>query len=180
MAASETTPDSSPGNRLQPVVDPRLETPRAAGVAGLVLAALFVASILLLRNQPSTGTTAAEIRASTSASTPAVSRSSASISCRSPGPPSCGSSRRSGTSSATARIGSSREPGERRGHPLARVRVPLHLRHADGAVFMIVASTIGMRLGVFPRWLVVTGYLAALVPILNVSYTETLILAFPL
>jgi hypothetical protein len=47
------------------------------------------------------------------------------------------------------------------------------------AVFMIVVSTIGMRLGVFPRWLVATGYLAALVLILNVSYTETLILAFP-
>ena len=47
------------------------------------------------------------------------------------------------------------------------------------AVFMIVVSTIGMRLGVFPRWLVVTGYLAALVLILNVSYTQTLILVFP-
>jgi hypothetical protein len=47
------------------------------------------------------------------------------------------------------------------------------------AVFMIVVSTIGMRLGVFPRWLVVTGYLAAFVLILNVSYTELLILVFP-
>ena len=47
------------------------------------------------------------------------------------------------------------------------------------AVFMIVVSTIGMRLGVFPRWLVATGYLAALVLILNVSYTELLTLVFP-
>ena len=47
------------------------------------------------------------------------------------------------------------------------------------AVFMIVVSTIGMRLGVFPRWLVVAGYVAALVLILNVSYTELLILVFP-
>ena len=47
------------------------------------------------------------------------------------------------------------------------------------AVFMIVVSTIGMRLGVFPRWLVVAGYVAALVLILNVSYTTSLILVFP-
>ena len=47
------------------------------------------------------------------------------------------------------------------------------------AVFMIVVSTIGMRLGVFPRWLVVAGYAAALVLILNVSYSEALVLVFP-
>jgi hypothetical protein len=47
------------------------------------------------------------------------------------------------------------------------------------AVFMIVVSTIGMRLGVLPRWLVVAGYLAALVLILNVSYLEALVLVFP-
>ena len=47
------------------------------------------------------------------------------------------------------------------------------------AVFMIVVSTIGMRLAVFPRWLVVAGYVAALVLILNVSYTTLLILVFP-
>ena len=47
------------------------------------------------------------------------------------------------------------------------------------AVFMIVVSTIGMRLAVFPRWLVVAGYIAALVLILNVSYTTLLILVFP-
>jgi hypothetical protein len=47
------------------------------------------------------------------------------------------------------------------------------------AVFMIVVSTIGMRLGVLPRWLVVAGYAAALVLIFNVSYLETLVLVFP-
>src|SRR4051794_39583420 len=47
------------------------------------------------------------------------------------------------------------------------------------AVFMIVVSTIGMRLGIVPRWLVVGGYAAALVLILNVSYIELLILVFP-
>ena len=47
------------------------------------------------------------------------------------------------------------------------------------AVFMIVTSTIGMRLGVFPRWLVVAGFVAALVLMFNVSYIESLVLVFP-
>ena len=47
------------------------------------------------------------------------------------------------------------------------------------AVFMIVVSTIGMRLGVFPRWLVASGYVAALVLLLNVSYLQELVLVFP-
>jgi hypothetical protein len=47
------------------------------------------------------------------------------------------------------------------------------------AVFMIVVSTIGARLDIFPRWLVVFGYLAALVLLLNVSYIDLLILVFP-
>lgn len=47
------------------------------------------------------------------------------------------------------------------------------------AVFMIVVSTIGMRLGIFPRWLVVSGYVAALVLLLNVSYVQALVLVFP-
>ena len=47
------------------------------------------------------------------------------------------------------------------------------------AVFMIVVSTIGMRLSVLPRWLVVAGYVAALVLMFNVSYLETLVLVFP-
>jgi len=47
------------------------------------------------------------------------------------------------------------------------------------AVFMIVVSTIARRLGVFPRWLVAAGYIAALVLLLNVSYLEPLVLVFP-
>ena len=57
--------------------------------------ALFVASILILRNQPSAGSTAAEIRDFYLGDTLARWRSSASFSCRSPASPSCGSSRRS-------------------------------------------------------------------------------------
>lgn len=47
------------------------------------------------------------------------------------------------------------------------------------AVFMIVVSTIGMRLGILPRWLVLAGHGAALVLILNVSYVALIILVFP-
>jgi hypothetical protein len=39
----------------------RLETPRAAGVSGLVFSVLFVASVLLLRRRPATGSNAEEI-----------------------------------------------------------------------------------------------------------------------
>jgi hypothetical protein len=47
------------------------------------------------------------------------------------------------------------------------------------AVFMIVVSTLGTRVGVFPRWLVAGGHLAALVLMLNRSDAESLILVFP-
>ena len=47
------------------------------------------------------------------------------------------------------------------------------------AVFTIVVSTIGMRLGVFPRWLVIAGYLVAGALIVNVSYSALLVLVFP-
>src|SRR4051794_17131384 len=62
MAAANPGPDTSRSDRIPPVVDRRLETPRAAGVAGLAFAVLFVVSIALLRNHPSGGSTAAEIR----------------------------------------------------------------------------------------------------------------------
>jgi hypothetical protein len=42
-------------------VERELRAPRAAGVAGLVFAALFVASLLLLRNHPASGSSAAQI-----------------------------------------------------------------------------------------------------------------------
>src|SRR3954470_15330611 len=41
--------------------DRRLQTPRAAGIAGLAFAALFVISIMLLRSHPAAGSTASEI-----------------------------------------------------------------------------------------------------------------------
>jgi|RhiMethySRZTD1v2_1073278.scaffolds.fasta_scaffold87328_3 hypothetical protein len=56
------TPAARPRGRLPASIDRRLETPRAAGVAGLAFAVLFVASIVLLHKHPSSGSSAAEIR----------------------------------------------------------------------------------------------------------------------
>ncbi len=215
MAASETSSARAPGARLQPVVDRRLETPRAAGVAGLAFAALFVASILLLRNQPSTGSTAAEIRdfylgkhASRVALVGVYLVPFAGIAflwfvaaIRNL------IGAREDRFFATVFLGSGLLfvamlfiAGGAGGSLLAAVKFEdapapspenvVAIRSLAfgflfiyamrmAAVFMIVTSTIGLRLGVLPRWLVVTGYVAALVLILNVSYTETLILAFP-
>src|SRR6478735_2991168 len=204
------TPPPEPDGRLPASVDRRLETPRAAGVAGLAFAVLFVASIVLLHKHPSSGSSTAEIR---------------DFYVR-------------GGAGGVALVGVYLAPfsgiaflwfiavvrnliGEREdrffatvflgsgllfvamlfvaagvgGALLAAVRfehepvpsqdaVVLVRSFAFGflfiyamrmaAVFMIVVSTIGLRLGIFPRWLVVTGYGAALVLILNVSYAALL------
>jgi hypothetical protein len=47
------------------------------------------------------------------------------------------------------------------------------------AVFMLVASTIGLRTGFLPRWLVVAGYGSGIVFLLTVTYVELLVLVFP-
>ena len=47
------------------------------------------------------------------------------------------------------------------------------------AVFMIVSSTIGLRTGTLPRWLVFLGYAVALVLLLSVSYSRGFVLIFP-
>jgi hypothetical protein len=62
MAPSDPGSEAPPGDRFRAAVDRPLETPREAGIAGLAFAVLFVASIVLLRNHPSSGSTAAEIR----------------------------------------------------------------------------------------------------------------------
>ena len=48
-----------------------------------------------------------------------------------------------------------------------------------GAVFMLVVSTIGLRTGFLPRWLVVAGYLGGVVFLFTVTYVELLVLIFP-
>lgn len=47
------------------------------------------------------------------------------------------------------------------------------------AVFMLVASTIGLRTGFLPRWLVVAGYVGGLVFLFSVTYVEWLVLVLP-
>jgi hypothetical protein len=216
MGASGTTAAGSRGDPPQRVLDRRLETPRAAGVAGLAFAALFVASILLLRHQPAGGSTAAEIRDFY------LGRHAGRVALVGVYlVPFAGIAflwfiaairnligDREDRFFATVFLGSGLLfvamlfiAAGAGGSLLAAVKfedAPVPDPHTVvairslafgflfiyamrmAAVFMIVTSTIGMRLGVFPRWLVVTGYLAALVLILNVSYTDTLILAFPL
>jgi hypothetical protein len=47
------------------------------------------------------------------------------------------------------------------------------------AVFMIVSSTIGLRTGALPRWLVFGGYVVALVLLFSVSYYRATVFVFP-
>ena len=47
------------------------------------------------------------------------------------------------------------------------------------AVFMIVTSTIALRTAVFPRWLVIAGYVIALVMLLSLSALQWVVLLFP-
>ena len=47
------------------------------------------------------------------------------------------------------------------------------------AVFMIVTSTIGLRTGVLPRWLVFLGFAIALVLLFSVSYFKGFVFIFP-
>jgi hypothetical protein len=47
------------------------------------------------------------------------------------------------------------------------------------AVFMLVVSTIGLRTGFLPRWLVFTGYACGLVFLVTVTYVELLALLLP-
>ena len=218
MAAFDPDPGNparEPDGRLRPSVDRRLETPRAAGVAGLAFAVLFVASIVLLHNHPSSGSSATEIRdfyvRSGSGGVALVGVYLA---------PFSGIAflwfiavvrnligEREDRFFATVFLGSgllfvamlfiaagvggallAAVRFEDEPVPSAETVVTIRslafgflfvyaMRMA--AVFMIVVSTIARRLGVFPRWLVAAGYVAALVLLLNVSYLEPLVLVFP-
>jgi hypothetical protein len=193
----------------------RLETPRAAAIAGLAFAVLFVAAVLLLRTHPSGGSTAAEIRdfylRQNSGRVALVGLYLV---------PFAGIAflwyiavirnlvgAREDRFFATVFLGSGLlfvamlfAGAATAGALIAGVKfqhqpVPgpdtvLLVRSLGyaflfiyavrmAAVFMIVVSTIGMRLRIFPRWLVLTGYLAALGLLLNVSNVELIILVFP-
>lgn len=47
------------------------------------------------------------------------------------------------------------------------------------AVFMLVVSTIGLRTGLLPRWLVVAGYVSGVVFLVSVTFVEALMLLLP-
>ena len=47
------------------------------------------------------------------------------------------------------------------------------------AVFMLVTSTIGLRTGFLPRWLVVAGYASGLLYLFTPTYVEELALLLP-
>jgi hypothetical protein len=215
MSPTDSPPETRAAEQLQRPADPRLETPRAAGVAGLAFAVLFVASIVLLRNHPSKGSTAAEIRdfylRDQADSVALVGVYLA---------PFSGIAflwfiatirhligDREDRFFATVFLGSGLlfvamlfiaagvggallTAVRFQDEPVPSSETAVTIRSLAfgflfvyamrmAAVFMLVVSTIGMRLGVFPRWLVVCGYLAALALILNVSYNEALVLVFP-
>ena len=198
-----------------PLGERRLETPQAAGVAGLAFVLLFVASTLLLRNHPSGESTAAEIQdfymqedAGRMALVGVVLVPFAGIAflwfiavIRNL------IGDREDRFFATVFLGSGLlfvamlfVAAGVGGAPLAAVKLqdePVPSPEAVAvvrsvafaflfvyavrmaAVFMIVVSTIGVRLRIFPRWLVITGYAGALVLLLNVFYVELLVLVFP-
>jgi hypothetical protein len=47
------------------------------------------------------------------------------------------------------------------------------------AVFMIVTSTIAMRTAIFPRWLIIAGYVIAIVMLLSLAALQWVVLLFP-
>ena len=47
------------------------------------------------------------------------------------------------------------------------------------AVFMMVTSTIALRSRVFPRWLIILGYVIALVMLLSLSLMQWIVMLFP-
>ena len=196
-------------------VERPLKTPRAAGIAGLAFAVLFVTSLALLRNHPTGGSTLAEIRdfyaGEGSGGNALVGVYLA---------PFAGiaflwfiavvrnliGDREDRFFSTVflgsgllfvamlfvaAGVGGAMMAAVRyHDEPLPSLQAVSTIRSLAfgflfvyamrmAAVFMIVVSTIGMRLGIFPRWLVLAGYVAALALMLNVSYSELLILVFP-
>lgn len=217
MAHSDPALAAATDRRRQPAVDGerRLETPHAAGAAGLAFAGLFIGSILLLRNQPSGASTAAEIRRFyLGEQAGRVSLVGVYL------VPFSGIAFLWFIAAVRNLIGDREDrffatvfmasgllfvamlfvAGGVGGALLAAVKFqdePLPSQDAVvlvrsfgfgflliyamkmAAVFMIVVSTIGMRLGVLPRWLVVSGFVAALVLIFNVSYAVILTLVFP-
>lgn len=209
-------PDPPPdtGAALGSVVR-ELRAPRAAGVAGLLFAALFVTSLLLVRNHPAPGSDAAEIQEWYLRS---AARHVALVGLYLA--PFAGIAflwfiavirdhvgEREDRFFATVFLGSGLlfvamvfAAAAAAGAPLAAIRFqdapvpdPHTVELARGlaytflyvyavraaAVFMIVVSTIGLRTRTLPRWLVIVGYVIALVLLFSVSFYQLLVLLFP-
>jgi hypothetical protein len=193
-----------------------LRAPRAAGIAGLLFAALFVTSMLMLRGQPDAGSSAGEIERWYLGHDAtrigliglylvpfsgiaflwfiAVIRSHV--------------GNREDQFFATVFLGSGLlfvamlfAAAATASAPLAAVKfqdapVPgaeeIGLARAlaytllyvyavrVAAVFMIAVSTIGLRTGSVPRWLVIAGYVIALAMLLSISFYKFVVLLFPL
>jgi hypothetical protein len=192
-----------------------MRTPRAAGVAGLAFAALFVASIVLLENHPKRGSSAAEIRdfylGDDRQSVALVGLYLA---------PFAGIAFLWFIGAIRSRIGEREDrffatvflgsgllfvamlfvAAAATGAPMAAVQfhdapapsadaiaiarsLGYTLLYVCGiraaAVFMIATSTIALKTGALPRWLVVLGYLIAIVLLLSVTSLQLLVLLFP-
>jgi len=192
-----------------------LRTPAAAGVAGLVFAALFVLSLALLYRQPAAGSNADEISAwYLKKSTKTLGLVGLYL------VPFAGIAFLWFVAAIRSRIGSYEDKffatvfmgsgilfvgmlyaaAAAAGAPLAAVKfqgspppsadVFVFARGLGytflyvygiraAAVFMIVSSTIGLRTGTLPRWLVYAGYGVALVLLFTVSYYRATVFVFP-
>ena len=185
----------------------QLHTPRAAGIAGSVFSLLFLVAILLARAHPARGSTAAEIASfylDQDAGRIALfglylipfagiaflwfiaairahlgereDRFFATVFLGS------GLLFVAMLFAAAAAAGSLLAAVKYQGQPVPgpdTVVFARALAFALGAVFMLVVSTIGLRTGFLPRWLVVAGYLGGLVFLFTVTYVELLVLIFP-
>lgn len=210
------TGENDGGSTALTTVGRDLRAPRAAGIAGLLFAALFIASLLMLRGQPDAGSTAGEIERWYLGHDAnrigliglylvpfsgiaflwfiAVIRSHVGD--------------REDQFFATVFLGSGLlfvamlfAAAATASAPLASVK----FQHAPvpgadeiglaralaytllyvyavrvAAVFVIAVSTIGLRTGSMPRWLVITGYVIALAMLFSVSFYKFVVLLFPL
>jgi hypothetical protein len=193
----------------------RLDTPRAAGIAGLVFCLLFVVAVLLTRRHPARGSTAAEIAsfyldqdagrvvlfglylvpfagiaflwfiaAIRAHLGEREDRFFATVFLGS------GLLFVAMLFAASAAAGSLLAAVKYQGQPVPGPDTVVFARALAfaflfvfgvraAAVFMLVVSTIGLRTGFLPRWLVVAGYVGGLVFLVTVTYVELLVLIFP-
>jgi hypothetical protein len=189
---------------LATAVRREMRAPRAAGVAGLAFAALFVVSVALLRHSLDVGSTASDVVAPLGLYIAAFSGIAflwfiAVIRSR------IGAHEdqfyatvflASGLLfvamffAATAAAGAA-YAGEAYLSAPAPSADTLHLAQSlaytflyifgmrTAAIFIIVASTIGRRTQTLPRWLAMTGFVVAIVLLLSISFSPAFALVFP-